>query len=94
MPALRVAPFEFEPMVLRLQWNPRTALRRVRHELEHIFDMWPVSGLQPSVDMDVVPEMCRVVVARRLVRGRHDTPLTGIEQRIYLLGATSDDRKD
>ena len=83
MPALQVAPLEFEPMVLRLQGNPRTALRRVRHDLEHLFDMWPVSGLQPSVDMDVLPEMCRVVVAPGLVRGRYDPPMNGIEQRIY-----------
>src|SRR5688572_7411656 len=73
MPALRVAPFEFEPMVLRLQGNPGTAFRSVRHDLEHVFNMWQVSGLQPSVAMDVVPEMCRLVVARGLVRGRHES---------------------
>jgi hypothetical protein len=41
--------------------------------VEHIFDARTLSGLQPSVALDLMPPMQRVVVARRLVRRRRQT---------------------
>ena len=66
MSALRVAAITVQPLVLRRPRHARV-VRRLRHCLEHVRDRRTMSRLQPSVALDVVSPMRRVVAARRLV---------------------------
>ena len=77
MSALRVAAITVQPLVLRRPRHARV-VRRLRHCLEHVHDRRPMSRLQPSVALDVVSRLRRVVAARRLVRRR--TGLTSVPQ--------------
>src|SRR5262245_2130155 len=70
MPTLRLASVALEPLVLRERRPSRARLRCVWNGVEHVRDGRPMSRLQPSVAMDVMPAMRRVVVPRRLVRSR------------------------
>ncbi len=65
-----VASSRFEPLALRQCVHSRAVLRRLWHDVEHVFNTWAVSGLQPPVEVDVVPSLCPVVSALGLVRER------------------------
>jgi hypothetical protein len=68
MSSMRMATARFEPLELPFDAQSRTVLRRVRHGMEYIPDQGTMSGLQPSVAMDIVSPLSPVVAARGLVR--------------------------
>jgi uncharacterized protein YdhG (YjbR/CyaY superfamily) len=65
-----MAPVCGEPLVLRVPRNAGTALPILRNGLAYVHDPRAMSGMQPSVDVDVVHAVPALVVARGLVRGR------------------------
>jgi uncharacterized protein YdhG (YjbR/CyaY superfamily) len=56
------------PLVVSVDRYAGTILRSMRHRVEHVRDAWALSGLQPSMAVDLVPAVRRLVAARRLVR--------------------------
>ena len=74
MPALSVASVFHGSMVLSVERRPGAAVSIVRHELEYVFDEGPLSRVQPSVGMDLVPAMFRMGPSRGLVRARLRRP--------------------
>jgi len=57
MSALRLASVTLQPLVVRVRRHARAAVHGVRDGLEHILDARTMSGLQPPVAMDVMPEL-------------------------------------
>jgi hypothetical protein len=66
--ALRLAADGVKPVVLQRERYSRAAVQGMRHDLEHVFHARTMSGVQPPVDLDVVPRVSSAVVTRRLVR--------------------------
>jgi hypothetical protein len=67
MPSLRVATIVTRSLVLLFERRTGATVSIVRHDLEYVRDEGPLSGLQPSVGMDLVPALSRVGASRRLV---------------------------
>jgi len=57
MSAVHLAPVGVEPLVLRLCRHSRTVFRGLRHHVEHVFDQGALSGLHPSVAVDLMPSL-------------------------------------
>ena len=67
-PRCRWRPERVEPLVVQCDRSPGAVLSRLRHGLEYVRHEGPLPGVCPSVALDVVPAMRRVVPARGLVR--------------------------
>jgi NAD(P)-dependent dehydrogenase (short-subunit alcohol dehydrogenase family) len=83
-----VAAGRLEPVDLHWRrWSG--AVRRLRHDVEHLFDSRPVSGLQSPVVLDVVSSVRRLVAPRGLVPGRVKKPAKPLTGQIAVVaGAT------
>jgi hypothetical protein len=67
MSALRLAAASVGHVVLRAYRFAGAAVRGVWRGMEYVLDAWTMSGVQPSMALDLVPSMRGLVVARGLV---------------------------
>ena len=63
MSAVPLAAVAVEPVGVLLDRHARAVLPVVRHVMEYLHDSRTLSRLRPSVDLDVLPQLRRLVAA-------------------------------